>query len=61
MSPVRPSSTVVSLASPSNFLAYEVSDTQPNRVFLDLVVVFSSRWVQDHWVRVWNLVLLVSF
>ena len=34
MSPVRPSFTVVSLTGPSIFLAHEVSDTQPNRVFL---------------------------
>ena len=40
LSTVRPPSTIVSLTVPSNFLAHEVSDTQPDSSFLDLVAVF---------------------
>ena len=61
MSPVRPSFTVVSLLSLSIFLAYEVSDTQPNRMFLDLVVAFSDQWKKGRWVRMRNFVSVVSF
>ena len=39
----RPPSTIVSLTGPSIFLAHEVSDTQPNRVCLDLAVVSSNQ------------------
>ena len=41
---VRPSLTMVSLTGPSIFLVYEVSDTQLNRIFLDLVATLSNQW-----------------
>ena len=57
MSPVRPSSIVVSPPGPST-LTREISDAQPNRVFLGLVVMFSNQWEQSCWTREWDLVHL---
>jgi len=43
LSTVRPQSAIVSLTGPSIFLTHEVSDTRPNRVFLDLAVMSSNK------------------